>query len=139
VQIVKISDLKDPDDPLGRTYREVNNSKGHVFKVGELVELDSGVRLFVSKLTRDCDGTPLYSLSTGQENKFLHGFDEKSLKRCLTKRAADFTICECGSKDFRNIDGNRLCAYCRKTPKPLTQAVGHKDLFTGMSNKSHQD
>ena len=62
-KFVTIADLKDPNDPEGRTYREVNNATKHSFDVGQLVEIDHGVRLFVAKQTRDCDGTPLYCLT----------------------------------------------------------------------------
>lgn len=61
--MINISDFKDPNDQQGRTYREVNNAKKHKYKVGQLVELDNGVRLFVAMKTRDCDGTPLYCLT----------------------------------------------------------------------------
>ena len=59
---VHICDLTDPSDSAGRTYREVNNATHHRFIVGDLVKLRNGARLFITKLTRDCDGTPLYSL-----------------------------------------------------------------------------
>jgi hypothetical protein len=62
-EFVNIADLKDPNDPEGRTYREINNATQHRFNVGQLVEVDDGVRLFVAKQTRDCDGTPLYYLT----------------------------------------------------------------------------
>ncbi len=58
-----ISDLKDPNDPQGRTCREVNNEMVHKYSVGQLVEIDHGVRVFVAKQIRDCDGTPLYCLT----------------------------------------------------------------------------
>lgn len=35
----------------------------HKIPVGALVELESGVRLFVIKHTYDCDGEPLYNLT----------------------------------------------------------------------------
>jgi len=56
-----VADMVDPQD--GRTYREINNATAHKRKIGDLVELSSGVRLFIVALNRDCDGTPLYSLS----------------------------------------------------------------------------
>lgn len=60
---INIADLKDPNDIQGRTYREVNNSTPHKFEIGILVEIEGGVRMFVGKHTRDCDGTPLYCLT----------------------------------------------------------------------------
>ncbi len=56
-----VADMVDP--VTGLTYRQINNAKKHKFQVGQLVELESGARLFVAKQTRDCDGTPLYSLT----------------------------------------------------------------------------
>ena len=99
VTLINIADLKKPDDGLGRTYRECNNAKMHTIPVGALVEVkfdnwfgEGGCwkvhsRLWVQKHTRDCDGTPLYtltrwnpengsSLGYGQHN----GFAEESLK-----------------------------------------------------------
>lgn len=86
-----LHDLKDPDDPQGRSYREVNLAKTHRIPVGTLVELRSGVRLFVVFHHRDCDGTPLYAMShdrddTIQRNpsfhnpKWVHGYTEQYLK-----------------------------------------------------------
>lgn len=60
---IMIHNLTDPDDELGRSYKEVNNTKQHKFPINSLVELKNGVRLFVNKHTRDCDCTPLYNLS----------------------------------------------------------------------------
>jgi hypothetical protein len=79
-EIVMIHDLKDPDDPQGRSYREVNAEKKHKFPVGALVEIRGGARLFIVKQTRDCDQTPLYSLchdkeDTEQEREGMSNFD----------------------------------------------------------------
>lgn len=57
---INIADLSSDN---GMSYREINNEKKHKFQVGQLVELKDGVRLFVAKQTRDCDGTPLYCLT----------------------------------------------------------------------------
>ncbi len=74
-----VADFKDPNDSLGRTYREVNNATDHKLKLGQLVEVeDDGIRLFITKLSRDCDGTPLYSL--GMRQSFTHGYTEECLK-----------------------------------------------------------
>lgn len=73
-----VADLKDPKDTQGRTYREVNKAKQHSFKVGQLVDIDeSGVRVLIKKLTRDCDETPLYSIGFG--NLMTGGYPEESL------------------------------------------------------------
>jgi hypothetical protein len=59
----RISDLKDPNDPNGRSYREVNACKDHKYALGALVEIMHGARLWVVHHARDCDQTPLYCLS----------------------------------------------------------------------------
>jgi hypothetical protein len=87
VTIVNVADLRDPDDPQGRTYRQVNAARTHAISIGALVELDSGERLFVKKHTRDCDQTPLYSLGMFDDEeddeiavmKWQHGYGEESL------------------------------------------------------------
>ena len=87
---VVIHDLKDPDDSLGRSYKEVNLDKKHNITIGSLVEIESGVRLFVVSLDRDCDGTPLYSLCVDKDDivrysehfgnpKWDRGYSERSL------------------------------------------------------------
>ena len=61
--LVIVHDLIDPDDPQGRTYKEVNATKQHNIPIGALVELPTGARLFVVHHGRDCDMTPLYYMS----------------------------------------------------------------------------
>lgn len=68
VKIINVADIKDPDDSQGRSYREVNNAKKHLFEVGQLVELRDGVRLWVVMQGRDCDGTPLYWLCHNRDD-----------------------------------------------------------------------
>ena len=87
IDFINIADLKDPKDPKGSSYRQVNAEKDHKFKIGTLVELDNGCRLFVVKHTRDCDMTPLYSLAPDLEdleNNFMfgwsHGYGEDYMK-----------------------------------------------------------
>lgn len=90
-EIEILHNLKDPSDSQGRSYKEVNLEKKHKIPVGSLVELDTGARLFVVMHTRDCDGTPLYSLCHDKEDtKWVNsifanrawdsGYDEDSLK-----------------------------------------------------------
>lgn len=62
-------------EPNGKTVRENNRSIPHELPIGALVEITTdcpigqfgseyrGVRLFVVGHNRDCDGSPLYSLS----------------------------------------------------------------------------
>ena len=89
---INIADLKCPDDPQGRTYREINNAKQHKYQVGDLVEIETGVRLFIALQTRDCDGTPLYCLTPTKgdydqrrqgfaNDNWLNGYCEDSLKQ----------------------------------------------------------
>jgi hypothetical protein len=88
---VNIADLKNPSDPQGRSYREVNLAKTHGIPVGTLVELRQGARLFVVHHHRDCDGTPLYAMSHDRDDtvkhderfhnsNWVHGYPEGSLK-----------------------------------------------------------
>lgn len=66
--LINIADLRDPRDPQGRSYRQVNAEKPHNIPLGALVELPSGVRLFVVHHGRDCDQTPLYYLSPDSDD-----------------------------------------------------------------------
>lgn len=90
-----VYDLADPK--TGRTYREDNLAREHRIPVGTLVEVKFDrwfgdgacwkvhARLWVVKHTRDCDGTPLYSLNRYREPSASasfyshHGFAEDSL------------------------------------------------------------
>ena len=89
---INVADLVDPDDPSGRTYRQVNALKSHGIPIGTLVELENGARLFVVKHTRDCDQTPLYSLCADQDDTeqeregfsnygWVNGYSEEDLKK----------------------------------------------------------
>jgi hypothetical protein len=63
-----IYNLVDTNDPQGRTIKEVNLDETHAIPIGTLVEIDldynesHGVRAFIIAHTRDCDGSPLYSI-----------------------------------------------------------------------------
>ncbi len=87
--VQNVADLVAPDSN-GKTFRQVNMEMKHNIPIGTLVEISyTGERLFVVEHTRDCDGTPMYSLGrktdtiyTGDRaifNKFHYGFDESSL------------------------------------------------------------
>ncbi len=87
IEMINVADLKDPNDQQGRTYRQVNNATPHKYGLGVLVELSNGVRLFTAKHTRDCDGTPLYSLTleSGKgdylnERLWVHGYSEDGVR-----------------------------------------------------------
>jgi len=82
MKLMKICDLVDPSDKKKRTYREINLSKNHNHSIAELVEISGGARLFVVRQSRDCDGTPLYSLSHDpwSLSNWIHGFSEDVIK-----------------------------------------------------------
>jgi len=70
MNLINIADLKNPE--TGKSYREENNAKHHVYNVGDLVEIEDwgddcvygGMRLYIIGCTRDCDGTHLYVLGS---------------------------------------------------------------------------
>jgi hypothetical protein len=76
MNIVNVADLKAPN---GKTHRENNAELVHNIPLGTLVEIlpteyskddpeeNWGLRLYVVAHTRDCDQTPLYSLSHKRE------------------------------------------------------------------------
>lgn len=66
--VINIADLRDPDDPQGRSYRHVNAEQQHTIPIGTLVQLASGARAFVVYHGRDCDQTPLYYVSLDPED-----------------------------------------------------------------------
>ena len=81
-----IADLEDPNDIWHRTYPQVNAAQSHKIPIGALVaEKDIGIRFFVAEHTRDCDKTPLYSLSAYQDTQeqahypMYYGYSEESL------------------------------------------------------------
>lgn len=90
VTLVNISDME--SDVPGKTWKEKNSEIKHNFQIGSLVEIiETGVRLFIVKLTRDCDQTPLYSLCYDKDetvqisNSFrnitwVNGYGEDDLK-----------------------------------------------------------
>jgi hypothetical protein len=81
MQIINIADLIDPDDPQGRSYRQVNAERTHGIPVGTLVEVvNTGVRLFVVYQGRDCDSTPLYWLSPDRNDitRVREGFQNRT-------------------------------------------------------------
>lgn len=80
--VIMVADLKDPNDPQGRSYREVNNATQHAIPIGTLVEVKFDewfgngacwkihARLWVVQHSRDCDGTPLYGVSQWSDPAF---------------------------------------------------------------------
>lgn len=82
----------------GKTFKQENLEIQHNIPIGALVEVKFDqwygdgacmkvhARLWVVAHTRDCDGTPLYSLSRWNDSEFakghgptFHDFDEESL------------------------------------------------------------
>ncbi|QDH83510.1 hypothetical protein [Achromobacter phage Motura] len=70
VSYVNFADMKNPE--TGASMREENFARQHTIPLGALVEIASldtgadeynGLRLRVVSHDRDCDGTPLYTLS----------------------------------------------------------------------------
>ena len=78
ITFINVADLKDPNDSKGRSYREVNNLKAHSYILGSLLawkDEDSRRRFgTITKLTRDCDGTPLYTITEDH-----HGHSDDSI------------------------------------------------------------
>jgi len=76
--IITVADLTNPE--TGNTYRQDNAKKMHSIPLGTFVETnfgpydrhESGLRLFVVEHARDCDQTPLYTLS----HKCLEDYQE---------------------------------------------------------------
>jgi hypothetical protein len=73
VNAVNISDIVEAN---GKTIRQNNLEQKHKYPIGTLVEFEwddncsygssispTTVKAFVCQLTRDCDGTPLYTMS----------------------------------------------------------------------------
>jgi len=94
---MKFEMVHDIVESNGKTIKENNILLKHNIPIGTLVEISEsmrdmeGVRLFVVMHTRDCDGTPLYSLCAEKNEKIYniygceinrkyHGFSEKSLE-----------------------------------------------------------
>jgi hypothetical protein len=70
---MNVADIKCPDDPQGRTYRQINAEKKHSIPLGTLVEYRDGVRLFVVAYTRDWDG-PSTFIYNNQQWLYDHHF-----------------------------------------------------------------
>ena len=95
--MINVADLVEAN---GKTVRENNAARDHTVQLGALVEITTdcpigefgsifkGVRMFVVAHARDCDGTPLYSLSVDRniikdvanEQEAYDGIDDPSLK-----------------------------------------------------------
>lgn len=90
--MINVADLKDPNDKQGRSWREINLSKKHNIELLSLVEIHGAARAYIVKHTRDCDGTPLYSLAINVDNceyNAAHGYAEESLTLVSNSKEGD--------------------------------------------------
>ena len=72
--------MSDIVEKNGKTIKENNLEKKHKYPLNSLVELENGERLYIFKHTRDCDGSPLYSLGFKFNEEVLSsGHGEESL------------------------------------------------------------
>jgi len=74
VELHNVADMVNPES--GKTYREENNSLQHKIPVGSIVKVDDCFYARVFSHTRDCDGTPLYTLVRLHDG----GYAEEQLK-----------------------------------------------------------
>ena len=80
MKTIYVENAADIAGPNGKTAREENNARKHLFEVGELVECKETEDLFIiEKQTRDCDGTPLYSMRYARRSDFC-GINEDDLR-----------------------------------------------------------
>jgi len=96
MKLINIADLTNPE--TGKTYRQANLEKNHNIPLGTLVEVKFDdwfgagacwkvhARLWIIQHARDCDGTPLYTISRWKDpcasaafKSSLCGFSEESL------------------------------------------------------------
>lgn len=122
--MINVSDIVEAN---GKTIKENNLKLKHLIPIGTLVEINigkddylevNGARAFVVEHTRDCDGTPLYSLSLSKRpDAIIHrngGWSEDSLiplwtlgqsdlARKFAKReaAAQAVLRSCYSENFK--------------------------------------
>jgi len=137
VFFVDVNTIVNPES--GLTYRQENEQKTHNIPLGTLVELETGVRLYVVLHERDFDGTPLYALSFdkdwepnmyGAEHKNFArwkvdaGYPEQSLKIVSTSNydadSASLGYCEAMLTTGNDVSGGiktRYIQLCEKLGK----------------------
>jgi hypothetical protein len=85
-QVMNFINIADIPDPItGKTDREINREKQHLYKVNDLVEIIpweenceyDGMRLYIIGCTRDCDETPLYVLGSKGMELYQKGYNLK--------------------------------------------------------------
>ena len=98
----------------------------HKYKLGDLVELDTGATVYITRLMYDCDGKPLYGFSLTPLidwcgltiHDAICGYNETSIKRVVAHSDAIIRISiDTGSKDPRNAIHTYDC--CLKDIYPL--------------------
>lgn len=98
ITFVNAATLKNPE--TGKTWREENLEKQHKIPLDSIVEVlpfdeendygdHTGLRLFVVGHDRDCDGTPLYSLSF---NKCAKVKEDQDFGRQCTVHTPGFAV-----------------------------------------------
>lgn len=75
--LINVADLVDPNDKQGRSYRKINKATAHKLKVGDRVQVMGDMVLYITKLIRDCDETPLYAVGNRNAKTYEHGFSEE--------------------------------------------------------------
>lgn len=87
-KIINATDIVGED---GMTDKERNALIPHGIELGSLVELSSGVRLFVVTCARDCDQTPMYWLCHCPKPLVFNGiiWANRSLRECLRYAGID--------------------------------------------------
>ena len=123
--MTKITFVSETVEQNGKTIKQNNLEKKHNIELGTLVEITSddslhdeedqhnGLRLFVVQHTRDCDGTPLYSLSFNK----AAGRKFQSAKDDLEKQAEGSLEQDLASWMTINLQGSILNGFPEESLK----------------------
>jgi hypothetical protein len=127
MSVVFVSDIVNPK--TGLTGRQENLQVKHSIPIGALVEIleydihrevyyeDNGLRLYVCKHTRDCDGTPLYDLTFSTLKEFTNAVE-------IGRRS----VVECDGMHYRGdvfIHGHVLTALSEGSLKVIQERSKH--------------
>lgn len=122
-EVVFVGDLVMED---GKTWKEKNMEIKHNIPLGSLVEINiesdgdhdvdpdslNGVRLFVCEHSRDCDGTPLYSLSHDKNASVdLKQMDEEIKNKVWLKHPNDYYYESLLKMNYQNCKGKIIYGY----------------------------
>ena len=122
--ITNIADLVDPEDSKCRTYRQINNAKQHIFKVNDEVKVV--IQTEITGLTRDCDGTPLYSTA------LAHGIGEDAITLIIDDEEEPTTQVK-----FKDVPvGGRIKEYGKTWVVLETYGRGLLVEYTGIKGTS---